>query len=138
LPAAAAVSLLMSRAGLAIVRPDHVVVVIQEDRASNAIGDANMPYFNQLASTGLWYANSHGVTRPSQPNYLALFSGSTQFVEDNFPGYDYYAFNNNLAKLLNSSPGKSFVGYAESLPEAGSQVHYATDLSVDPHGHPDV
>src|SRR3954466_14758380 len=126
-PAAAAVSALFAGTVRAIVRPDHVVVAIEEDRAANAIGDSNMPYFNSLASTGLLYANSHGIARPSQPNYLALFSGSTQFVEDNFPGYTYYATENNLAKSLNSAAGLSFVGFAESLPSAGSQTRYATD-----------
>jgi hypothetical protein len=138
LSAAATAASLIPRAALAIVRPDHIVVVIEEDRAANAIGAANMPYFNALANTGLLYANSHGIARPSQPNYLALFSGSTQSVTDNFPGYTYYATENNLAKSLNSASGLSFAGYAESLPSAGSQTQYATDVAVDPDAHPDI
>src|SRR2546430_6221345 len=94
---AATAAALFPRAALAIVRTDHIVLVIEEDRAVNAIAAANLPYFNSLASTGLLYANAHGIARPSQPNYLALFSGSTQFVEDNFPGYTYYATEGNLA-----------------------------------------
>src|SRR5689334_22158710 len=86
---------LESRWLLSIVRPDHVVVVIEEDRAANAIGDvANMPYFNQLAATGLVYNNSHSIGRPSRLDYLALFSGSTQGVTDNFAQYPLFTTPN--------------------------------------------
>jgi acid phosphatase len=60
---------------------DHVVVVIEENHAYHElIGSANAPYINQLAKGGVLFSNSHGIGHPSQPNYLALFSGSTQGV----------------------------------------------------------
>ena len=120
---------------VAPLRPDHIVVVVEEDRASGALGDPNMPYFNQLAQGGLVYSNSHGLTHPSVPNYLALYSGSTQGVTDNNPNHSFSG--PNLAKSLNTA-GLSFTGYAESLPSAGSQVQYAPDASVDPDKHPDI
>src|SRR5206468_3366672 len=107
---AGASSYLLCSAAMGIVRPDHVVVVIEEDRAANAIGAANMPYFNALANNGLLYANSHEIGRPGQLDYLTLYSGSTQGVTDNYPGYS-FANTNNLAKSLNSVSGMSFVGY---------------------------
>lgn len=122
-------------AAVAPLRPDHIVVVVEEDRASAALGDPNMPYFNQLAQSGLVYSNSHGISHPSVPNYLALYSGSTQGVTDNWPGYNFSG--PNLAKSLFSA-GLSFGGYAESLPSAGSQVQYAPDPTVDPDHHPDI
>src|SRR5207244_10985532 len=67
-----------------VVRPDHIVVVVEEDRFSNAIGDtAHMPYLNQLAASSLVYTNSHGVAHPSLPDYLALYAGSTLGITDN-------------------------------------------------------
>src|SRR4051812_13894543 len=63
-----------------IVRPDHIVIVWEQDRASNAIGNPIWPYLNQLASSGLVYSNAHGVTHPSEPNTLAFYSGSTQNI----------------------------------------------------------
>lgn len=117
-----------------IVRPDHIVILIEEDRAANALGDPNLPYFNQLASGGLVFSNSQGLNTVDQlgeMNYLALFSGSTQGVIDDGRGY---AFTGpNLGKSLNSTPGLSFVSYGESLPADGSQVQQASDGT-----HPDL
>lgn len=109
-----------------ILRPNRVVVVVMENSASNAIGDAaNMPYFNQLAASGLVYDNSHGLNGSDQifgqMNYLALYSGSTQGITDDFSGY---SFNSpNLAKSLHDN-GLSFTGYVESLPAAGDTTTY--------------
>lgn len=117
-----------------IVRPDHIVIVIEEDRASNAIGDlAHMPYFNQLAASGLVYANSHGVGHPSLPNYLTLYSGSTQGLTDN--GNNHTFSGANLASLFNSTQiaaGQylSFGGFAESLPHDGDTT---TRIAGDPN-----
>src|SRR4051794_27704403 len=108
---------------LSVVRPDHVVIVMEQDRASDAIGNPIMPYFNQLAGGGLVFTDSHGVAHPSQPNLLALFSGSTQGVTTNNQGY---SFNTpaNLAKALLDA-GLSLGGYAENLPSDGSQMQLA-------------
>jgi acid phosphatase len=58
-----------------------VVVVIEENRGyDDIIGSANAPYINSLVAGGALFTDSHGVARPSQPNYFALFSGSTQGV----------------------------------------------------------
>lgn len=120
--AAAAVESLEGRQLLAVLRPDHVVVVIEQDRASNGIGHALMPYLTSLANTGLNYTNAHGVTHPSTPNALALFSGSTQGITDNGRNHSFAA--PNLAKSLFDA-GLSFSGYVESLPADGSQVTQA-------------
>jgi hypothetical protein len=59
-----------------VPRPDHVVVVILEnEHRSSVIGSPNAPYLNKLAARGANLTHSYGVTHPSQPNYLALFSG---------------------------------------------------------------
>jgi len=98
-------------------RPDHVVVVIEENRSfSNIIGNSDAPYINALAARGALMEDSHGVAHPSQPNYLALFSGSTQEVRDD--GCPLRLEGDNLASLL-AGQGLSFAIYSESMPSLG-------------------
>jgi hypothetical protein len=55
-----------------------VVVVIEENYdGSQVIGGGQAPFLKQLAGAGEYFPNYHGVSHPSDPNYLALFSGST-------------------------------------------------------------
>jgi acid phosphatase len=75
-------------------------------------------------STGLVYSNSHGVGHPSELNSVAIYSGSTQDVDDN--GRHHLFDGPNLAKALFDA-GLSFGGYVENLPEDGSQVAEAGD-----------
>jgi acid phosphatase len=100
-------------------RPDHVVVVIEENRGYGQIMDKlnNTSYIHALAKRGMLFTQSYGVSHPSQPNYLALFSGSTQGVKNNACGYKFST--DNLATAL-LDKGLSFASYAESLPEMGS------------------
>lgn len=100
-----------------IPRYDHVVIVIMENHGySNIIGSSSAPYINSLANAGANFTASHGVTHPSQPNYLALFSGSTQGVtNDNCPMN--FSGQNLGSQLIGAS--YTFKGYSESMPSAG-------------------
>lgn len=42
------------------------------------IGSSDAPFLNGLARRGALFTHSYAVTHPSEPNYLALFSGGTQ------------------------------------------------------------
>ena len=100
------------------LRPDHIVVVILENKhRSSVIGSAQAPYLNKLAARGASMTHSYGVTHPSQPNYLALFSGSTHGVTGNACP-QHFRKADNLGRQLRKS-GLSFIGYAESLPRTG-------------------
>lgn len=58
-------------------RPDHVVVVIMENHSlTNIVGNPDAPYINSLATSGASMTQSSAITHPSQPNDIALFSGS--------------------------------------------------------------
>src|SRR2546430_1234882 len=60
---------------------DHVVVAIFENKNYDSIiGSSSAPYWNNLAGQGAYMSDSYGVTHPSQPNYIAMFSGSQQSV----------------------------------------------------------
>jgi phosphatidylinositol-3-phosphatase len=98
----------------------HTVIVVMENRSyGEVIGNPSAPYINQLAREGALFTNSHAVSHPSEPNYLALFSGSTQGVtSDRCPDTFHGA---NLASGLIAAH-RSFAGYAESLPSQGAQV----------------
>ena len=70
-------------------RPSHVVVVVEENHSySEIINSPQAPFINTLASEGALFTSSYAVAHPSQPNYLALFSGSTQGItNDSCPTY---------------------------------------------------
>jgi hypothetical protein len=105
-------------AGTTVPRPEHVVVVIEENHSyGQIIGDtADAPYLNTLAHEGASFTHSFAITHPSEPNYLALFSGSTHGVTDDscphsYPGPD---LGSELA-----AAGLGFAGYSEGLPATG-------------------
>jgi hypothetical protein len=60
-----------------------VYIIVMENRSLSAIlGATDMPYLDGLMRRfGLATAYT-GVAHPSEPNYMALFSGSTQGVQD--------------------------------------------------------
>lgn len=66
--------------------PKHLFLIMMENHSTeNVLGNAaDAPYINQLIKQpGVRYATQYfGVTHPSLPNYLALFSGSTQGIFD--------------------------------------------------------
>ena len=100
--------------------PAHTVIVMMENLSyGEVIGNRSAPFLNGLARRGALFTNSHAVAHPSEPNYLALFSGSTHGVTDDscplrFTGP-------NLASELIAA-GHTFAGYAEGLPGTGSPV----------------
>ncbi|MGO4441265.1 alkaline phosphatase family protein [Rhizobium sp. RAF56] len=91
---------------------DHIVVVMMENHAFDQIfaPGSDAIYMRKLAKDGAVFSQSFGVTHPSQPNYLALFSGSTQGVCNDL-NHDINA--PNLATRL-AANGKSFAGYIEA------------------------
>lgn len=100
------------------VQFDHIVIVIEENHEeSQVIGDPNMPYINGLANKGALMTNSHGVTHPSEPNYLALISGSTFGYTDDACG------NTVTGSCLGTQLLERHLKYAyysEDLPAQGS------------------
>lgn len=94
-----------------ITKPDHIVVVVEENHShSQIIGSPDAPYINALAAQGTLFTDYHAITHPSEPNYFALFSGSTQGVTDDGT---YHFSAPTLAGELQSA-GLSFLGYAEA------------------------
>lgn len=100
---------------------DHIVVVIGENTNQSSIygNNTNAPYINTLAADGAKFTKSYGVTHPSQPNYLELFSGDNQGVTDDNTYYTSAKLTTaNLAAELIAA-GKTFITYSEGLPSVG-------------------
>lgn len=96
---------------------DHVVVVVMENHsAGQIIGSSNAPYINSLANSGVNFTQSFGLTHPSQPNYIQLFSGSAQGVTDDGAVGPFTA--NNIARQILDA-GKTWKAYSEDLPSVG-------------------
>lgn len=92
------------------------LVIFENESYSDIIGNPKAPYINALAKKWANMTNSHAVTHPSEPNYLALFSGSTQGVTgDQCPvEFTVASLGSELIKA-----GVSFTGFAESMPRDG-------------------
>jgi len=95
LPGIAAAFLLMSFVSLApsplaaqsgrsdIKNFQHVFIIMMENTGFDAlIGNSNAPFVNAAAANNGLANNYFGVTHPSQPNYIAATSGSTNGVAD--------------------------------------------------------
>ena len=121
---AVAVTPLAPRVGLAaaaIPQPAHVVIVVEENRSqTNIIGNKSAPFINALAANGAMMAQSFAETHPSEPNYLALFAGSTFGVTKDVCPVNGGAVPNLASELL--AAGYTFIGFAEGLPAVGSTV----------------
>jgi hypothetical protein len=106
-----------AHAAAGLPKPDHLVVVIEENHSySNIIGSSSAPYINSLASQGASFTQSFAVTHPSEPNYLALFAGTTEGLSSDSCPHTYSGAN--LGSELISA-GLTFTGYSESMPSDG-------------------
>jgi phosphatidylinositol-3-phosphatase len=96
-------------------RPDHVVIVMLENKNEGDVLREG-PYLASLTASGAVLTDMHAETHPSQPNYLALFSGSLQGVgNDSCP----HTFSGtNLGRQFVDA-GLGFAGYSEGLPSLG-------------------
>jgi len=120
-------------------RPAHIVVVMEENHSySEIIGSSSAPYINLLATEGALFTQSYAIGHPSQPNYLAIFSGSTQGItDDSCP----HTFSTASLESELLAANRTFNGFSEGLPSVGSLVctsgEYArkhvpwTDFSLD-------
>jgi hypothetical protein len=98
-------------------RYDHVVIAIFENRRyGSVLGNPEAPYLSSLARQGANFTQSFAVTHPSQPNYLALYSGSTQGITNDSCPHTFSG--DNLGHQLVAA-GLTFTGYSESMPEDG-------------------
>lgn len=104
---------------------DHIVVIVMENKS--AAEALRAPFTARLAAEGSSFAHSFAVTHPSQPNYLALWAGSTLGVTSDqcpAPGSPFSAAN--LGQACETA-GRTWAAYSEDLPAAGSSVCTTND-----------
>ncbi|UQU67620.1 alkaline phosphatase family protein [Couchioplanes caeruleus] len=98
--------------------PDHIVIVMLENKRYDAVvGHPKTPWVSSLARTSANMLHFYAETHPSQPNYLALFSGSPQGVSDNNCPHELGSRPNLARQLLDAR--HTFTGYSENLPGVG-------------------
>ncbi len=99
---------------------DHVIVVVMENHSYDEV--RSQPYTLSLVQNGTSFSDSHGVTHPSQPNYLAIWSGSTQGITgDTCPAPGQPFSGENLGHACEAA-GLTWKAYSEDLPAVGSTV----------------
>jgi acid phosphatase len=92
------------------------LVIFENESYDEVIGSSQAPYITSLSKGWANMTQSFAITHPSEPNYLALFSGSTQGVSsDQCPVS--FGVDNLGSELLAAKI--SFRGYAESMPSKG-------------------
>lgn len=126
----------MPSPALAANQPSHVVVVVMQDRFSDALTTYTdlFPYVNSLAANSLVYTNSHGVHTSSLANSLALYSGSTHGASSDGSANSFPVLTApNLGQSLFDA-GYTFSGYVEALPGNGSQAKMAAGFVTLPNG----
>lgn len=90
----------------------RVVVVWMENEEASAITTSSMPYLYGLSNQFGRATKVYGITHPSQPNYIAFWSGATQGVGDN------NVHNLNAPTLASqvTAAGKEWRVYAQNVP----------------------
>lgn len=91
-------------------------MIVENHSFDEVLKSSGAPYFAQLVRSGRTLTQFYAITHPSQPNYLALFSGSTQGIRDDSCPHTFSG--PNLGSELRSH-GHSFTGYAQGLPQPG-------------------
>lgn len=100
----------------------HVFVIMMENTGYDTlIGNPNAPWINAAASTYGLAQNYTGVTHPSQPNYIAATSGSTNGVSsDN----DTTINVPNIVDQVEGS-GRTWKAYMQSLSLCTTKLDHA-------------
>ena len=103
-----------SAAPVPLPRPDHVLVVVMENKdPGEIIGNGAAPYLNGLARAGRTSPTRTPRPTRASPTTWRCSPASTQGVTDN--GCDHRLTAPNLGSALLAS-GRTFAGYSEGLP----------------------
>ena len=97
----------------------HIYVIVMENKEYGSIvGSTKAPYINYLIRHYGLATNYTAITHPSQPNYLALWGGSTFGIRDNAV---HNIARTNIADQL-VAHGRTWHVYAQDLPKVCSTV----------------
>jgi phosphatidylinositol-3-phosphatase len=100
----------------------HVFIIMMENTGFDTlIGNPSAPFINTAASSFGLASNAFGVTHPSQPNYIAATSGSTNGVADD---NDTTINVPNIVDQLDAK-GKTWKAYMQSLSLCVTKLDHA-------------
>ncbi len=112
----------ISAASASVPRPDHIIFAwFENHQYSQIVGNSQAPYINSLIPKATLLTNMFALTHPSYPNYIAMFSGSTQGVTTDGCLTNRPFDKPNLYTVLHKI-SKSFAWYSEDLPKMGAVV----------------
>ncbi len=120
----------VAAADRAVPRYEHIVLVVLENHGYESIlGAGHAPNLARLAREYGVATEFYATTHPSEPNYVALFSGSTHGIRDDGPFLVNSVDAPNLATQLQARGltwGGYFGGYDPARPFARfTHDHYA-------------
>ena len=111
------------------VRLDRVFIIVLENHSQKSvIGDPNTPFISSLAQQYGEAANYFGVTHPSEPNYIAMTSGSNWFTNNDNPANRFD--HTNIVDELEAHH-ISWGAYMDAMP-SGDQLADFWPSSADP------
>ncbi|HEX7102978.1 MAG TPA: alkaline phosphatase family protein [Nitrolancea sp.] len=106
---------------------DHIYVIMMENKEyPSIVGDGSAPYINQLIQQYGSATNYTGVAHPSQPNYIALWSGSTGGITDDA---NHDITGTTIADQLEAA-GMNWMVYAENYPVSTGAPSCYTDATA--------
>ncbi len=106
---------ILEPAGAKVPAFTHVYLIVMENKElGDIVGSASAHYINDLIDHYGLATNFTAVAHPSQPNYVALFSGSTQGIKDD---KQHTVSATNLADQLEAK-GKTWKMYQQNFPSA--------------------
>jgi phosphatidylinositol-3-phosphatase len=107
----------------------HIYLLLLENHEFNTIvGSDDAPYINGLLAKYGQVTQMHAVAHPSEPNYIALVSGSTQGVRDDG------VYNLSAPSLFDQieAAGRTWHVYAQGFPGACSAVASTDEVADGP------
>lgn len=106
-------------------KPRFVLVMLENKYAASALDQKNLPFLWRLAHEGAYLSDYHAIGHPSQPNYVALISGSREGVR-----------NDSTVRLYRAHLGQrldSWRSYAEGYPGGTCDPRARIGLYVRKH-----
>ncbi len=114
----------------------HVMVIVEENHSyDQVIGNPDMPFLNSLAHSYALATDYTGVAHPSEPNYLAMISGSVwDQPADRTPQDGVYDGTTLVDQL--AAHGVGWKAYLEDMPRRCDLVDTYSPGSYDVNHNP--
>jgi hypothetical protein len=99
---------------------DRIFIIMLENELESAVRQDD--FMRSLQARGVRLSNYHGVTHPSQPNYIATIAGLPHVTDDTCQDIE----ASSVVDLLEAK-GVTWKAYMEDLPEDNKEVCISAD-----------